>query len=796
MASHTSKATWDKWAINAKNGKTVSSSQSAKYDIAVAKNAEIVSAKLKITITSSPKAGSTMRVMSSNGTAVSTSIGSSTVDVTKYVKNTDAKQSAFDLKIYFSYSNSASRAFSPTTPIGSVIPVNDSTGASSSSSSSSTVGFTAELTVEWKDAEGSVTFGPPTDYSVEKWCVENETTMYWSGATGTSSKPIKGYRIWYKDYNMETHSYESGIKNWKEYGDPIETSKGFGSCTVTPPKTRGQKRRYAVQTLSDTEHPDKLTKASQLLTSFEYGTVFKNQAPTAPDTSNNRVNAYLQVMPKDYISGPVTLTWHRFNDPDNDIASKPQCGTRGPVACVMYYELQCSETGTDPWRDVCKTTSPHFISATYKREAESGGIYFPPGMMPTYWRVRAIDDEGAASPWTDNQYGQGVLQKHQNPKPPIMKGFPNSVSNTNPYVLSTIWESGELLLAYDTNGNPSSTKYEARTKIQKWVVEEDQRTLVDVTDWEIIPLGVSQIRYENDPQTHASRTIYVSRIMPTVSTRGQQQVYQVCAIDDKNFRSEYTSDSAIVIKNQAPYFTNEGTDLNLQLTYKEDDSFVAKRNENPSEYSATLNWRAASDPENTDLSYEIFTRSYRHGVWGSWSLSATVNKTEKTWTNKDNPPGIIMPSVSGEIQQWRVRAVDAHGARSDYTNTVELMTRGLPLTPEEEEAMQNFLLTGLYVDEAGYVAHALTNSKPDGWEDPQPAATVRIMTDVQGEQIKQTIDQLKEGTSGPINQAVQAVKAILDIKRATWENDIINQAKAKIDAYIYKKLKGGSADEP
>lgn len=771
MATHTSKASWNEWAINVKKGNTVESSQKASYNTPIVKDAEITSAKLVVTITGTPKSGAVLRAMTASGELVTvSSLGAeTTIDVRKYI-NTDSKQSSFNLKMFFSYG------------VGST-PTGGSGGSSGSSPtmldravtiSTTTVAFTAELTVKWTDGSPASTFAPPTDYSVTKWCVETETELHWSGATGSSDKKIAGYRIWYKDYDMEKKEYPSGISGWVSY-KIVKTKKGSGSCTVVPPETRGQKRRYAVQTLSDTEHPDALKKSSQLLTSFEYGTVFKNQVPGAPTK--------VQILPKDYLNGPITIIWDEAIDPDSTISKKPYSESKSIFPAVVQYEIRYSNTGgSDPsnWRTLGFTRkAPYYVPISAHAEIMHA---------PKYYQVRAMDDEGVWSDWSEIKDGYGELHSHQNPAAPIMKGFLRENELQTAYDTNRLWASGRVYVCFHTNGLPSSTSYRLRTRI---LDTNDQA----ITNWEETGAGVSFM-----PQSY----VYASPVTPTVSVPGYKQVYEVQAVDSYDYKSAFAG-TATIIRNTPPAF-NGSAAMSLQLTYKESSSIVAKRSENPSSYTATLSWNAATDIDNdSDLQYEIQTRIYEKSRWGAWE---TVRLTsDPTWDDQENKymydATIPIPSSAGDIQEWRVRAVDSYGEYSGFTNTVRLMTKGLPLTEEEIEAMKDFMKTGLFVDEAGYVAQVLeSETKPAGWEEPDNwtendhLATVRIMTDVKGEAIKEAIANLKTSPSNPIAQATAAVGSIIKLEMLTLKQRLRNDLRKRIDDYIEDKLKNPEGDEP
>jgi len=732
----TSKASWDTISLIARGAGDpgVEAHVTSTFNMAIPANANIKDAKLKITVTQDPKDGPRMWFVEKGKNECPTRKGTYEFSI-DFDSDKSKAIEKYELNVFFKYKNAKIKA--------------------------ANVQFKAELTVEWSGSGGG---GTPWPFQVtlNKICVEKKTTMSWTGASTPDNSPIKGYQIYYKDYNYSTDVYPN---TWTVYGKPIETDKIGASCEVEPPEVtkdedRGHKRRYGISTIYDGGN-----KQTDPYSTFDECTVYKNRLPDAPTE--------FDIKPHDYTSGSLTLTWTPSTDSKdaNTLSRHSYSGSRELQACVMFYRVEyyddkknasIGESTTPEWvevDDVPALTNAEKITFIYERDfmANVDGKPFVDKTMPEHWRVCAIDDEG-----TSSVYVYADIAYHKEPTAPGDGALLIYISDTVK-VHDMKWTSGPVQLWHASD----ATAYRIQTRTD------------DEIDWRDVAT------------VPGPAAIYT--VVPELTEPGTTQYWRIAAVDNQGFISEYSSHYVSVTMNTPPVLQNEENKFFLEYTEnsvsKQLRSETYTKKDEPITVGAILHLPTIVLEIAEEGTYTVQSRFFTKGEWTNWQTVVDGSGIPRGTSTFDVKRSLPDPSTPGDIQEWRVYAVDSNGGVSDFSHSVSLQTKGIQLTQEDRDNIENFYKLGLFVDEAGYISHALKSETT--YDAEMSEATHRLLTEEKAKDIKAAILRIDNNGGEPqVEQAEAEVAAMLEMEIERLKKDVWLQIFEFIRAHVRHRIVG------
>ena len=222
---------------------------------------------------------------------------------------------------------------------------------------------------DWIESDIYYRNAPPiTPITVEIYPAAHKSThseyvdyCYWNSVKDTATGlPIKSYNVWlYNSDDLSNPIFQDTVTNVLKWYQDIKNYTNEDNEYIA----RGQYFKYAVQAI------DAFGETSIVYYSNNF---LRNRAPSAPASIST-------TEPELKTFSTTTVNWDASIDLDNDI---------------LVYELQFSADGTS-WIDldlnISETTYSHIIG-----DVVDGSV------NECYYRVRAKDEHGIYSPWTQS----------------------------------------------------------------------------------------------------------------------------------------------------------------------------------------------------------------------------------------------------------------------------------------------------------------------------------------------------------------------------------------------------------
>lgn len=386
-----------------------------------------------------------------------------------------------------------------------------------------------------------------------------------------------------------------------------------------------------------------------------------NNAPTPPNQGFNPVSGATTS------STTPTLSWDNSVDCDPDPYDANV--SNGPVVGVSFV--------------VQLGTTPTLGSPIYTYPTGVGVSTLTPPVALTdgqvwYWRVKAVDNDGAASAWSGIQTLTVDTTKHA-PTAPNSNFNPTggaTVSGTTPRIS---WGAATDI---DAGQTPATLRYEVQ-------VAEDPA------------FATGPGYYWNSPITAAGNT---NVDLVTALTSGTTYYWRVRTIDPTNLYSPWTAGQRFVVGvNRVPNTITTMTPIGGAAV---------------SDSTPTLTWAAAAppDPDADDtadtLRYEVVVDN--NANFGTPEFGPAI--TTLPQLDPLNPSIIVTtPLTVGVTYYWRVRAIDSKGAVGLWSNTgaaspsFRVIANLPPNVP-----------IGAYVPSGGLASILTTGTPTLSWNNPNP----------------------------------------------------------------------------